>query len=155
MHHEWCSDWLFILSYSEEEIWARGSEFLFLDSCVAKMKICLLSGWRGVSQTTSGHCRSAGLHGQINPTGQTSGQREWQPKTQGQAFPWCTSLSRESVKLKFHWFQIERLQAILTDPDALKFNFVSFDPIPLPLDPEHKVIGIYPDKATLFKVSMQ
>ena len=48
--------------------------------------------------------------------------------------------------------QIEKLQAILSDQEILKFNFVNFDPLPLPLDPDVKVKGIVPDKASLFTV---
>jgi len=44
------------------------------------------------------------------------------------------------------------LQALLVDPDILKFNFVNFDPMPLPLDPEVMVQSIIPEEASLFKV---
>jgi phosphatidylinositol 3-kinase len=40
------------------------------------------------------------------------------------------------------------------DPDAFKFNFGKFDPLPLPLDPEVRVCSLLPDKATLFKSSL-
>jgi phosphatidylinositol 3-kinase len=50
--------------------------------------------------------------------------------------------------------KIERLQAFLCDPELLKFNFTSFDPIPLPLDPEYRVNGIISEKATLFKSNL-
>lgn len=42
----------------------------------------------------------------------------------------------------------------MQDPEVCKRNFAEFDVLPLPLDPEVKVRGIIPDKATLFKVSM-
>jgi hypothetical protein len=48
--------------------------------------------------------------------------------------------------------QIERLQALLQDPEIYKINFFSFDELPLPLDPNIRVLGIYPERATLFKV---
>ena len=48
--------------------------------------------------------------------------------------------------------QIERLQAFLQDPEINKINFSSFDELPLPLDPNIRVLGIYPERATLFKV---
>ncbi|ELU04838.1 hypothetical protein CAPTEDRAFT_155274 [Capitella teleta] len=50
--------------------------------------------------------------------------------------------------------KIERLQAFLSDPELLRFNFTCFDPIPLPLDPEFKVEGIIAEKATLFKSNL-
>ncbi|XP_071110359.1 phosphatidylinositol 3-kinase catalytic subunit type 3-like [Haliotis cracherodii] len=50
--------------------------------------------------------------------------------------------------------KIERLQALLQDPEVCKRNFAEFDVLPLPLDPEVKVRGIIPDKATLFKSAM-
>jgi len=49
--------------------------------------------------------------------------------------------------------QIEKLQAVLSDEEACKFNFASFDAIPLPLDPEVRIRGIIPETASLFKVS--
>jgi len=49
--------------------------------------------------------------------------------------------------------QIEKLQAILSDEEACKFNFASFEAIPLPLDPEVRIKGIIPESASLFKVS--
>lgn len=50
--------------------------------------------------------------------------------------------------------KIERLQALLTDPEACKTNFASFEPLPLPLDPEIIVKGVVPEKASLFNVSI-
>jgi phosphatidylinositol 3-kinase len=50
--------------------------------------------------------------------------------------------------------KIKRLQSLLADPEAFKFNFVHFDPLPLPLDPTVQVCGLYPEKATLFKSSL-
>ena len=47
---------------------------------------------------------------------------------------------------------MERLQALLQDPEIFKFNFSSFDELPLPLDPNIRVLGIYPERGTLFKV---
>lgn len=48
----------------------------------------------------------------------------------------------------------EKLQALLSNPDQLKYNFMSFDAIPFPLDPDVHITGIIPMKATLFKVSL-
>ncbi len=58
------------------------------------------------------------------------------------------------VILFLHLFQMEKLQALLVDPEALKFNFATFDPIPLPLDPEAKIHGIVSETALLFKVPL-
>ena len=48
-------------------------------------------------------------------------------------------------------FQIERLQQQLQDSNT--FNFMSFEPIPLPLDPDVTITGIMPEEAYIFKVS--
>ena len=48
--------------------------------------------------------------------------------------------------------QIEKLQAALSDEETFRFNFASFDTIPLPLDPEVRIKGIIPETASLFKV---
>ncbi|XP_062590997.1 phosphatidylinositol 3-kinase catalytic subunit type 3-like [Saccostrea cucullata] len=50
--------------------------------------------------------------------------------------------------------KIERLQALLHDPEACKFDFSNFEPLSLPLDPDVKVCGIAPEKATLFKSNL-
>lgn len=50
--------------------------------------------------------------------------------------------------------KMDRLQALLGDPEAFKFNFKSFDPLPLPLDPNVFIRGIIPEKATLFKSAL-
>jgi len=50
--------------------------------------------------------------------------------------------------------KIERLQAMLADADSLKYNFVRFDPLKLPLDPDVTVCGVVPSEATLFKSSL-
>jgi len=49
--------------------------------------------------------------------------------------------------------QIEKLQAALNDDECCKFNFASFETIPLPLDPEVRIKGIIPETASLFKVT--
>ena len=49
--------------------------------------------------------------------------------------------------------QIEKLQSLLDDPEALRYNFANFDPIPLPLDPDVKIRGIVSEEALLYKVS--
>ncbi|XP_041980818.1 phosphatidylinositol 3-kinase catalytic subunit type 3 [Aricia agestis] len=47
-----------------------------------------------------------------------------------------------------------RLQALLADADAFKFNFTSFEPMPLPLDPSVTIKGIVAKKAILFKSAL-
>ncbi|TRY74894.1 hypothetical protein TCAL_04519 [Tigriopus californicus] len=61
------------------------------------------------------------------------------------------AVARESGNRKK---KIERLQALLADPDAFQFNFVRFDPLELPLDPSVRVNGLVPGQATLFKSSL-
>ncbi|XP_062984369.1 phosphatidylinositol 3-kinase catalytic subunit type 3 isoform X3 [Elgaria multicarinata webbii] len=46
----------------------------------------------------------------------------------------------------------ERLQALLADKE--KMNLSDFEPIPLPLEPQVKIRGIIPEKATLFKSAL-
>ncbi|KAI5651655.1 phosphoinositide 3-kinase family, accessory domain (PIK domain) domain-containing protein [Phthorimaea operculella] len=48
----------------------------------------------------------------------------------------------------------ERLQQLLADPDAFKFNFTNFEPMPFPLDPNVTIKGIVAKKASLFKSSL-
>ncbi|CAH2087294.1 unnamed protein product [Euphydryas editha] len=48
----------------------------------------------------------------------------------------------------------ERLQQLLSDPDAFKFNFTNFDPMPFPLDPNVNIKGIVAKKASLFKSAL-
>ncbi|XP_049871886.1 phosphatidylinositol 3-kinase catalytic subunit type 3 [Pectinophora gossypiella] len=48
----------------------------------------------------------------------------------------------------------ERLQQLLADPDAFKFNFTNFEPMPFPLDPSVTIKGIVAKKASLFKSSL-
>eukprot|EP00095_Tigriopus_kingsejongensis_P011227 snap_masked-scaffold836_size90567-processed-gene-0.9 protein:Tk11227 transcript:snap_masked-scaffold836_size90567-processed-gene-0.9-mRNA-1 annotation:"phosphatidylinositol 3-kinase catalytic subunit type 3" len=50
--------------------------------------------------------------------------------------------------------KIERLKALLSDPEKFKFNFVQFQPLELPLDPSVRVQGLLPEQATLFKSSL-
>ncbi|KAI8479545.1 Phosphatidylinositol 3-kinase catalytic subunit type 3, partial [Branchiostoma belcheri] len=40
------------------------------------------------------------------------------------------------------------------DPEVNKINFTTFDPIPMPLDPEVQIKGIVVEKATLFKSAL-
>ncbi|CAM1330612.1 PIK3C3 (predicted), partial [Pycnogonum litorale] len=61
------------------------------------------------------------------------------------------NVARESGNRKK---KIERLQALLADQDSSKMNFVSFDPLPLPLDPEVRIKGILQEKATLYKSAL-
>ncbi|XP_045514091.1 phosphatidylinositol 3-kinase catalytic subunit type 3 isoform X2 [Pieris brassicae] len=48
----------------------------------------------------------------------------------------------------------ERLQHLLADPDAFKFNFANFEPMPFPLDPTVTIKGIVAKKASLFKSAL-
>ncbi|XP_050349897.1 phosphatidylinositol 3-kinase catalytic subunit type 3 [Nymphalis io] len=48
----------------------------------------------------------------------------------------------------------ERLQQLLSDPDAFKFNFTNFEPMPFPLDPNVNIKGIVAKKASLFKSAL-
>lgn len=50
--------------------------------------------------------------------------------------------------------KIERLQSLLSDTETFKMNFLNFEPLSLPLDPEIKIKGIIPAKATLFKSAL-
>ncbi|KAL5005430.1 hypothetical protein ScPMuIL_018886 [Solemya velum] len=50
--------------------------------------------------------------------------------------------------------KIERLQALLQEPEVCKINFSDFEPLPLPLDPDIKVKSIDPGRATLFKSAL-
>ena len=61
------------------------------------------------------------------------------------------AVARENVNRKK---KIEKLQSLLADPEAFKFNFTSFDPLPFPLDPETRICGVVVDKANLFKSSL-
>lgn len=48
--------------------------------------------------------------------------------------------------------KIEKLKESLTDAEILKFDFTHLDPpLSLPLDPNIKIQGVIPEKATLFK----
>ncbi|KAI1296923.1 Phosphatidylinositol 3-kinase catalytic subunit type 3 [Halotydeus destructor] len=48
--------------------------------------------------------------------------------------------------------KVEKLQSLLSTNE--NFNFTSFEPMSLPLDPRVKIKGIIPEKATLFKSAM-
>lgn len=48
----------------------------------------------------------------------------------------------------------ERFQQLLSDSDEFKINFTSFEPRPLPLDPEIFIKGIIPSKVSLFKSAL-
>lgn len=48
----------------------------------------------------------------------------------------------------------EKFQQLLADNDAFKINFSSFEPIPLPLDPDVYIRGIIPTKVSLFKSAL-
>ncbi|KAL3866076.1 hypothetical protein ACJMK2_043415 [Sinanodonta woodiana] len=60
-------------------------------------------------------------------------------------------IARESGNRKK---KIEKLQALLQDAEVCKINFSDFEPLPLPLDPDVKVKGIDPEKATIFKSNL-
>jgi hypothetical protein len=53
------------------------------------------------------------------------------------------------------YLQTDKLLQLLSDSESMKFSFLSFDPFPLPLDPDIKIKGIIPEKAILFKVSIR
>lgn len=61
------------------------------------------------------------------------------------------SVARENANRKK---KIEHLQSLLKDQDTFKFNFAHFDPLPLPLDPNVRIKGMVPEKATLFKSAL-
>jgi phosphatidylinositol 3-kinase len=48
----------------------------------------------------------------------------------------------------------ERFQQLLSDSDEFKINFTSFEPRPLPLDPEIFIKGIIVSKVSLFKSAL-
>lgn len=48
----------------------------------------------------------------------------------------------------------ERFQQLLSDSDEFKINFTSFEPRPLPLDPEIFIKGIVASKVSLFKSAL-
>lgn len=50
--------------------------------------------------------------------------------------------------------KIEKLQQLLASPDAFKWNFTNFSPLPLPLDPEVKIKSIVAESASLFKSAL-
>ncbi|XP_050435673.1 phosphatidylinositol 3-kinase catalytic subunit type 3 [Adelges cooleyi] len=60
------------------------------------------------------------------------------------------TVARESGNRKK---KIDKLQALLAETDT-KFSFISFDPLPLPLDPSILITGIIPEKAVLFKSAL-
>ncbi|EEB15521.1 Phosphatidylinositol 3-kinase catalytic subunit type, putative [Pediculus humanus corporis] len=61
------------------------------------------------------------------------------------------TVARESGNRKK---KTERLQYLLSDPEALKFNFTNFEPLLFPLDPQVLIKGIIPEKASLFKSAL-
>lgn len=61
------------------------------------------------------------------------------------------SVARENANRKK---KIEHLQTLLKDPEAFKFNFSNFEPLPFPLDPTVFIKGIVAEKATLFKSAL-
>lgn len=48
----------------------------------------------------------------------------------------------------------EKFQQLLSDTDTFRVNFVNFEPIPLPLDPNVWIKGIIPQKVSLFKSAL-
>jgi hypothetical protein len=59
------------------------------------------------------------------------------------------TIARESGNRKK---KIERLRLLLSDLQSHKLNLSSFDPLPFPLDPEQKIVGVVPERSTIFKV---
>ena len=57
----------------------------------------------------------------------------------------------------FAGLQEEKLRRLLLagDDSPVKFNFLNFDPIPLPLDPEILIRRIIPEKVKIFKVGIR
>lgn len=51
--------------------------------------------------------------------------------------------------------KIEKLRSLLEDTETFNTNFASFEPLPLPLDPDVLVTGIVPEKASLFKSALE
>ena len=43
----------------------------------------------------------------------------------------------------------------MREDSSVKFNFLNFDPIPLPLDPEVYIRRIIPEKVKVFKVNLR
>lgn len=60
------------------------------------------------------------------------------------------TVARESGNRKK---KIDKLQTLLAENDT-RFSFMSFEPLPLPLDPSIYITGIIPDKAVLFKSAL-
>ena len=64
-------------------------------------------------------------------------------------------LSKISKEIRFgrdnRIHKIERLKKYLADP---KNDLIKMDPLPLPLDPEITITGVYPDDANVFKSSL-
>ncbi|XP_025833575.1 phosphatidylinositol 3-kinase catalytic subunit type 3 [Agrilus planipennis] len=50
--------------------------------------------------------------------------------------------------------KMSKLQQLLADPNAFKFNFANFEPFPFPLDPEVYIKGILSEKASLFNSAL-
>lgn len=50
--------------------------------------------------------------------------------------------------------KIERLQALLASTEFSKQMLSNFDPIPLPIQPEIKINGLIPEKASIFKSAL-
>lgn len=48
----------------------------------------------------------------------------------------------------------EKFQQLLADTKEFRVNFVAFETIPFPLDPEVYIRGIVPQKVTLFKSAL-
>ncbi|CAG9772619.1 unnamed protein product [Ceutorhynchus assimilis] len=61
------------------------------------------------------------------------------------------AVSRENA---YRAKKIQKLKELLSEPDAFKYNFAKFDPVPFPLDPEIKITGIVAEKALLFKSNL-
>lgn len=72
-------------------------------------------------------------------------------KRQGEFIFLLGQISTELEKVRDRTKKEERLKEILSDP---KSGLLSFDPIPLPLDPTVTITGCFPEKSIIFKSSL-
>ncbi|XP_018917023.1 phosphatidylinositol 3-kinase catalytic subunit type 3 [Bemisia tabaci] len=88
------------------------------------------------------------------------GSLEWQKRqlylTRQQVFidnlvELVKKVARESGNRKK---KMDRLQALLSNQEPFRMNFLNFEPLPLPLDPNVLIKGIIPQKAILFKSAL-
>lgn len=72
-------------------------------------------------------------------------------KRQGEFMFLLGQTSTELEKIRDRTKKEERLKEVLSDP---KSGLLSFDPIPLPLDPTVTITGCFPEKSIIFKSSL-